>query len=82
MLFDTDEAVAKTVLHEAVKIALGPGNERTMMAALKAGSPESVSKMRLNQRGSAPSRQRCRPRTVFIMTAALVHRGDSGDCPG
>jgi hypothetical protein len=35
VLPDTDEAIAKAVLHEAVKIALGPGHTRTKMAALK-----------------------------------------------
>ena len=35
VLPDTDEAIAKAILHEAVKIALGPGNTRTKMAALK-----------------------------------------------
>jgi hypothetical protein len=29
------ESIAKAVLHEAVKIALGPGNKRTKMTALK-----------------------------------------------
>jgi hypothetical protein len=32
---DSDEAIAKAVLHEAVKLALGPGGKRTKMAALK-----------------------------------------------
>ncbi len=32
---DTDEAMARAALHEAVKIALAPGNKRTKMAALK-----------------------------------------------
>jgi hypothetical protein len=31
---DSDDAIAKSVLHEAVKIALGPGNKHTKMAAL------------------------------------------------
>ncbi len=35
MLPDTDEAIAKAVLHEAVKIALGPGGKRTKVAAPK-----------------------------------------------
>ena len=32
---NADEAIARAILHEAVKIALGPGNKRTKMAALK-----------------------------------------------
>jgi hypothetical protein len=32
---NTDEAIAKAALHEAVKLALGPGNKRSKMAALK-----------------------------------------------